>query len=542
VDGARWLQHEFDQLHTVEGVRGFIDNWRLMFEGHMVEEHVYTAAEIVAMVGERDRSEGYTGTRYLYDYANRVPEERRNYRTGEMETRMVARKYEITYGDLRAAGYSTEIVDVKNDEGEPIGFRLTRPLPARENPYARYLFGLSGLGTLGEKANDPAVRKAIRANKLVRVITRQGSVHEKHVPVAGQLEREGDAAWEKVGVKRKAGGGGKPWVRHFDGVHRSGGPELPASVSGDDVREMFGFRGVQYGTWVEQEARAEHVRHAYGALVDLADVMGIEPRAIAHGGKLGLSFGARGTGWANAHYEPGEVVINLTHTRGAGSFAHEWAHFFDHQLTANPTDWISVGNDMRRKRSPMVSHGEHAGLPAEVSAAFHHVMDVMHTGDDSPEYAALSARVRRANDEIRSTRRWTADHHAVQRELHAYNARKPRHLREGSKYRRDAGHLGAAYWASPHEMFARAFESYLEDELQARGRQNTYLVSGTQTQYKLERGDAKDLEPYPQGEERQKINGAMRKLVEAMARSGALRKALQRLADLRAMVEAEAGA
>ena len=79
--------------------------------------------------------------------------------------------------------------------------------------------------------------------------------------------------------------------------------------------EAFGFRGVEFGNWVEQKKRQADLNNAYDALMDLAGILNIPPQAISLNGKLGIAFGARGSGGkfpAKAHYEPGKVVINLT--------------------------------------------------------------------------------------------------------------------------------------------------------------------------------------------------------------------------------------
>lgn len=100
-------------------------------------------------------------------------------------------------------------------------------------------------------------------------------------------------------------------------------------VTPEQFSEAFGFRGVQFGNWTNGKDRQAALNEAYDAFMDLAHVTGLSPRALSLNGELGLSFGARGSGSANAHYEPGEVVINLTKTRGAGSLAHEWWHAMD---------------------------------------------------------------------------------------------------------------------------------------------------------------------------------------------------------------------
>lgn len=96
----------------------------------------------------------------------------------------------------------------------------------------------------------------------------------------------------------------------------------------------FGFKGVQFGNWNNQDERQELMNAAYEALHDLADVLGLPPKIISLNGNLSLAFGARGHGLsgARAHYEPAYTIINLTKMKGAGSLAHEWLHALDHYL------------------------------------------------------------------------------------------------------------------------------------------------------------------------------------------------------------------
>ncbi|MGN1172164.1 MAG: LPD5 domain-containing protein, partial [Muribaculaceae bacterium] len=97
--------------------------------------------------------------------------------------------------------------------------------------------------------------------------------------------------------------------------------------------DAFGFRGVQFGNWTNGKDRQEALNQAYDAFMDLSELLGKSPRAMSLNGELGLSFGARGSGSALAHYESQEVVINLTKTKGAGSLAHEWWHALDNYLS-----------------------------------------------------------------------------------------------------------------------------------------------------------------------------------------------------------------
>lgn len=75
--------------------------------------------------------------------------------------------------------------------------------------------------------------------------------------------------------------------------------------------------------------------------MDLANALNITPQAIGLNGRLGIAFGARGSGNALAHYEPSETVINLTKTKGAGSLAHEWWHALDHYMSGE-NNFLSI--------------------------------------------------------------------------------------------------------------------------------------------------------------------------------------------------------
>jgi len=105
------------------------------------------------------------------------------------------------------------------------------------------------------------------------------------------------------------------------------------NVDAENFRSSFGFRGVEFGNWVQQgkgkKERQWMINNAYDALMDLSNIVNAPPEAMSLNGSLGLGFGSRGRGKASAHYEPDTIVINLTKTKGAGSFAHEWFHALD---------------------------------------------------------------------------------------------------------------------------------------------------------------------------------------------------------------------
>ncbi|MDO6385571.1 LPD38 domain-containing protein [Uliginosibacterium sp. 31-12] len=151
-------------------------------------------------------------------------------------------------------------------------------------------------------------------------------------------------------------------------VLRSGAPRRDGDVTGRDLKETFGFRGVEFGNWNNQDERQEVMNHAYDALADLAEVLNIPARAIGLNGELALAFGARGHGLsgARAHYELDYGAINLTKMKGAGSLAHEWFHSLDHffgrqdgktPATRSPNDRGDMVFGAKDAESAFASHG-----------------------------------------------------------------------------------------------------------------------------------------------------------------------------------------
>jgi hypothetical protein len=279
-------------------------------------------------------------------------------------------------------------------------------------------------------------------------------------------------------------------------------------------------------------------------LGDLADILGVEKQDVSLKGELALAIGARGTGKARAHYEPIKKVINLTKFSGGGCVAHEWAHAFDNIIAEGilgekgKTSYVS---------SMLIPSGISASHTAVINA-FVNVMNVIKkgTGDNQSRQAEL-ATMRSTISVLRKTyyelpsdyKNPTSDISKNKEQARVTLNDTIRKLNKiarnkSSKYYRAAESLGL-YWVRPHELFARAFESYVEDKLKDNGRKSTYLVSGTQQPYNVKittSGNIEEIEPYPQGEERKAINLSIENLMVAIRGSESLKKALIGLFNL----------
>lgn len=125
-------------------------------------------------------------------------------------------------------------------------------------------------------------------------------------------------------------------------------------ISSERLMETFGFRGVNFGNWMKGESnkteRQLHLNHIYDSFMDLANILGVPPKAMSLDGLLGVAVGAQGNGKASAHFVPGVNEINLTRTAGAGALAHEWGHALDHYFARQA--------DLTREQVPYLT--EHA--------------------------------------------------------------------------------------------------------------------------------------------------------------------------------------
>lgn len=263
-----------------------------------------------------------------------------------------------------------------------------------------------------------------------------------------------------------------PSERRTENAARIGPERFAGNVTPAIFADTFGFRGVEFGNYVEQVKRQKDLNQAYDALMDLAEIIDIPPKAISLNGELGLAFGARGKGGslgggltAAAHYEPGSIVINLTKKAGAGSLAHEWYHALDNYFSRKRGDASSF---ISERPYPLMNKS----VREEVLDAFKGIRKAIHQSELVSRAKALDSR--------RST----------------------------------------AYWSTDIELGARAFESFVIAELERKGMTNDYLANIVSEEY-WNAAEALGLEdgstyPYPNQIEASSINAAYQTLFETI--------------------------
>lgn len=259
------------------------------------------------------------------------------------------------------------------------------------------------------------------------------------------------------------------------------------NVSSDLFSETFGFRGVQFGNYVENDKRQQDINNAYDGLLDLADVIGVSPKALSLNGKLGLAFGARGSGGKNsaaAHYEKGSTVINLTKRDGAGSLAHEWFHALD--------NYFGKADKLTKTQK---GDSEFMTKPDRVIGMVDGTTHRRTKPDDFTTRPEVFEAFQGVIKAVKST--------GMVERSSVLDGRKSKD-----------------YWSTHHELAARAFETFVIDKLKAKNFESDYLATvlpkDAWDAVELSFGNNKESYPYPTKDEAKVTNEAYQKLFDTI--------------------------
>jgi hypothetical protein len=328
-------------------------------------------------------------------------------------------------------------------------------------------------------------------------------------------------------------------------------------VNGHDYIAVFGFRGGEFGNWMNQNDRQASLNFGYDALMDLADALCISDMDISYRGVLSIAFGARGKGSAVAHYEPLRKVINLTKMKGAGSLGHEWWHGFDDFLGVklNAGGYLSMNPKAHPLMEKLIDTIKYKPETAEQAATrtdtadartkrnaerwiTHDILPYIKKTDDESimsEYEQLKTAFLTGEigsvDKLsllkkRITGRIIPKESRSRLEFYESAIRKmsektePTIRKVDTDYYRASKEMGevyekeGGYWESNIEMTARAFATYVLDKIPGR---SDYLVGHAECAVGLtvdKDGNMRVIKAYPQGEERKSINAVFDELFD----------------------------
>ncbi|MEK5209661.1 LPD1 domain-containing protein [Psychrobacillus sp. FSL H8-0510] len=339
-------------------------------------------------------------------------------------------------------------------------------------------------------------------------------------------------------------------------------PEDPVRDAGSSIQfstpEEFGahfnFRSVEFGNYVEDHKAAFHLRNAAEAYVDLSEILTIPHKAVSLDGTLAMAFGSRGSGSALGHYEASRQVINLTKVNGSlGILAHEWYHALDSYL-------YNASHHFENGKIGFLSKGTEGAALQEAQSAMGTLLKTIKEGTTTAYidvsgakksytvyqpfidmYQAVRGNLQAFMDvEIRefdrmNERRLNGCVSEKYKEEMVKKIAKKRvsfirsHAEALSEYHfKQTGELVKSipyttnrtafyqnsinmdkgvvskYWSSDVEMTARAFESYVAEELKQLKWRNDYLVCGAIGSV------------YPEGTEREVIHVAMANFIDTI--------------------------
>lgn len=321
-------------------------------------------------------------------------------------------------------------------------------------------------------------------------------------------------------------------------------------VTPEQFEQVFGFRGVEFGNWVNQGKNSRErqwmLNNAFDAFNDLAEALNLPPKAMALDGTLGLAFGSRGHGKASAHYEPVAHVINLTKTKGYSSLAHEWFHALDHYIAStNSNDLQAFQSNFgkpRYKLKPEAIERLKTSIESEylqsacqslennINELFvsifrnkdtvnRYIYGVSEDGRHSKNFKVEVSKddlMPEYPDLLRTTIRPEL-YHAWRETIEAIRStRMSERTRERAiKKGKAESSIEDDYWYSKIEQAARSFEGYVEAKLTKEGKISDFLTFGSYSDKPIE-NDGSKFFPYLDGDDVERVSEKFAKVFDVL--------------------------
>ncbi len=323
-------------------------------------------------------------------------------------------------------------------------------------------------------------------------------------------------------------------------------------ILSDMMQRRFGFANVVKTDNASAKEAVDQLLVGYHNLTDLAANLGLPTKAFGLEGTLSFIL-AKNIG-AYGVYDPNTRSITLP--KRSNSFAHEWFHALDHYL-------LGKFGDAEATKIPLASaavkkHGSEAfgpDAPTSLKDSYFALMRAIYK-DKATEAAQLQAinekmtamevRAQKSGKDVSQMSTYQKLKQQKENILSAVGKSKKvkaTEYRENAEFFAEIGNSSAAYWASPAEMSARAFEHFAITQLANAGLRTEGMGKSREaydmtleqlgiTREQLENPknvadllaimDSRLALTFPKGQERVEIMGAFRNLMDAIARETAL--------------------
>lgn len=255
----------------IEGVRTIRD----------MVAHVTTEAEIYAFASEAKNGKLLIQTgRYQYDYVkpyrnilkgNAFLRLNTEYGLRQMKRKMDEKNFGLNENAIMQKDYPILYVD-----GDKIGIGLDRgrKMLVQSVPTGKYFFyPQEGISL------DDVEEKYVLLNKMRRIIFVGTTSDECEAERKTIFEQQSSEKGNKERPNKK-----KKWIpKQFENLKRIGNEQhFPGhQVTGEEIIEIFGIRGGQFGNWTNNLERQHSLNYTFDAFADLAEVLGIERTSIS---------------------------------------------------------------------------------------------------------------------------------------------------------------------------------------------------------------------------------------------------------------------
>ena len=284
----------------------------------------------------------------------------------------------------------------------------------------------------------------------------------------------------------------------------------------DHMVNKFGFKSVDVvgahgpdATPVDQHIAVEHMLDVTRAIQDGMATQGLPHIAASDGGKLSLKIIPQGQGGHFGSYEPQTGIIEVM--GGANSFGHEWIHAVDHLIAERLT------GDPAHMNKLLSMYGRDGVLRPHdpVDAAMAKIINTMFYDDPALAAHRLGLEVQAMKTNAAGAPTKAALEARTQLDLLDKGGSQQRI--KPSAYRAQSAAFQpkkAGYWASVHEMLARAGEAAMARRMENEGKDPRGFVMPDQAY--LDETDRQLRMAYPKGPERTAIFDAFDDMFNAL--------------------------